>query len=248
MSKPLVTALAGAGALVLITGCASAPSTSPASCLATDWYALGLEDGHQGRSLGARNSVATSCAEWGVPPDMPAYLAGRDAGLVSFCRPERAFDLGASGASYNGSCAAHDEWLFLSAYNEGREKHALVSAVSSASSRLSRAESEISRIDRKIAEFNREIDQAYAGTRPQTDIAYNRARIAELEADRQKVIVRDLADARADLRFAERELDRWERDFAIRQRERELQAQLAEAEARAAAAEAELHRRQAGER
>jgi hypothetical protein len=247
MFKPLETALAGA-ALTLLAGCATAPSTSPASCLATDWYGLGVQDGQQGRVLGARNSIAASCAEWGVPPDMPAYHAGREAGLASFCRPERAFDLGASGSSYDGVCAAHDEWLFLSAYAEGREKHGLVSAVSSASSRLSRAESEISRIDRKIAEFNREIAQAEAGTRPQTDIAYNLSRIAELEADRQKLIVRDIADARADLRFAERELDRWERDFAVRQRERELQAQLAEAEARAAAAEAELRRRQASER
>ncbi len=234
--------LAGLAAGVMLAGCATEKMT-PATCAASDWYATGFADGTAGKPIDAVNRVSAQCFELGFRIDTDLYQRGRMDGLASYCTPQRAFSIGESGGSYNGVCADHDEALFVASLEEGLERRSYVSAVDSLVSALSSAESEIDRIDEKITTFEIEINQFEGGQRPNTDVAYNRRRIDELRRERADIVRRKIPDLRADLAIAERELDAYEREFALRQQARAYEAQIAEAEARAAAAERELANR-----
>ncbi len=232
-----------AGGLML-AGCAS-PKMTPASCAASDWYATGFADGAAGKPMDAVNRISAQCYELGFRVDTDLYQRGRMEGLSSYCTPQTAFSLGEAGGRYNGVCAYHDEALFVASLEEGLERRNYVSAVSSLVSALNAAEDDIQRIERKITEFELEIYQFDTGTRPNTDVAYNLRRIEELRRERADLERRTIPDLRVDLAIAERELDAYERDFALRQQARAYESRIAEAEARAAAAERELSDRTA---
>ena len=119
-------------------------------CATSDWSAVGYEDGSRGYTSERFGNHREACAKHGVTPDFQAYQQGRTGGLVEFCQPSRGFNLGASGSSYNGVCAANLEPDFLDAYRVGQQLHTLRSNVSSANSQIYVKESEIEDIERYI--------------------------------------------------------------------------------------------------
>lgn len=125
--------LALASACVL-TGCAG---MSEQACLVSDWRAVGFEDGARGRSVTTIGTYRQSCAKHGVTPDLDAYRAGHDEGVEIYCRPNNGFEVGRSGATYQGVCPANLESAFLANYDSGR--------------RLFELESALHRIDSQIA-------------------------------------------------------------------------------------------------
>ena len=94
-------------------------------CVNADWYAIGLEDGARGRALERLGDHRRACAEYNVAPDAARYVAGRDAGLKSFCTYERGFSEGRAGNYYAAACPALSASAFLAGYNRGRELHDL---------------------------------------------------------------------------------------------------------------------------
>lgn len=235
--------VAGLAASIMLAGCATEKMT-PGTCAASDWYAVGFSDGTAGKQMDAVNRISAQCFDLGFQIDTDLYQRGRMDGLVSFCTPQNGFSIGESGGSYNGACAYNDEGLFLASLEEGRERRSFVSAVDSAISALESAENDIDRIDEKITTFEIEISQFDAGVRPNTDVGYNLRRIDELRRERSDILRRRIPDLRADLAIAERELDAYERDFALRQQARAYESRIVEAEARAAEAERELAKRE----
>lgn len=117
--QPNPTRLATLAAIAALTlsGCAGMGKNE---CRAIDWRTVGYEDGATGQAIGRLTSRRQACAKHGVAPDLDAYLAGRDEGLLEFCRPANGFRVGARGRDYAGICPAHLDLAFTDAYQAGR--------------------------------------------------------------------------------------------------------------------------------
>jgi cell division protein FtsL len=131
----------GAGvALIFAGGCASMSSDE---CLATDWSAVGYEDGARGYTTERFSKHRKACAKHGVMADFPAYKQGREQGLVEYCQPGRGYDIGVSGGRYYGVCDVNLEPDFLDAYNAGYHLYSLRSNVSRTNASISAKEREL---------------------------------------------------------------------------------------------------------
>jgi hypothetical protein len=138
--KANLKVLGAALALLVMSGCAS---MSGDECLATDWSAVGFEDGARGYTTERFSKHRKACAKHGVTADFGAYQQGRQQGLVEYCQPGRGFDVGASGGRYYGVCSVDLEQDFLDAYNAGYHLYTLRSNVNRASSSIGAKEREL---------------------------------------------------------------------------------------------------------
>lgn len=119
--------------LAALAGCAG---MSEQACLTSDWRTVGFEDGTLGRSVGTIGSYRQQCAEHGVTPDLDAYRAGHAEGVQVYCRAAHGFEVGRSGAAYQGVCPSGLEADFVAAYNTGRHLYELESALQQTLSRI----------------------------------------------------------------------------------------------------------------
>ncbi|MDX1695997.1 MAG: DUF2799 domain-containing protein [Ketobacteraceae bacterium] len=103
---------------LLLSGCAT---LSEEECLNANWQTIGFEDGIQGYYTERVGQHREACAEYGVAPDMNAYLIGHAQGIERFCTHRKGLELGAKGASYNNVCPRELAEDFLSGYHEGRQ-------------------------------------------------------------------------------------------------------------------------------
>jgi hypothetical protein len=131
-------------ACALATGACS--SMGPEECAATDWTAVGYEDGARGLPADHFGNHRKACAKHGITADFAAYRDGRDEGLVEFCQPGRGYSLGVSGGHYHGVCDAALEEEFLDAYQVGHQLYSLRANVYDASARISDREYELERV------------------------------------------------------------------------------------------------------
>ena len=133
---------------VALAGCAT--GMSPQACQSADWRTVGFEDGVAGKSPAAIGNYRRSCADAGIAPDLDAYLAGRDDGLLTYCQAANGYTAGERGASYAGVCPPALEPAFLAAYEDGRAVYVLKRDVSRLESELSDALSDLDAIDQEI--------------------------------------------------------------------------------------------------
>jgi hypothetical protein len=131
--------LAAAALVFALAGCAG---MSEQACLTSDWRTVGFEDGSLGRSEATIGNYRKTCAEHGVAPDLDAYRAGHAEGVLNYCKAGNGFEVGHSGATYQGVCPADLEADFVAEYNTGRRLHDLEWA--------------LQRVDSQIASNNRE--------------------------------------------------------------------------------------------
>jgi hypothetical protein len=134
-------------ALLVMTGCAG---MSDEECMATDWSAVGYEDGARGYTAESFSRHRKACAKHGITADFNAYQAGRERGLVEYCQPGRGYDVGVSGGRYYGVCSADLEPDFLDAYNEGYHLFTLRSNVNRANSGIYAKEQELENVHNSI--------------------------------------------------------------------------------------------------
>ena len=85
-----------------VGGCATIPEEK---CASIDWFALGVEDGRAGFASDRLVKHREACAGVKVAPDERAWLEGRRAGLVEYCRLPAAVDHGLAGRGYAGVCS-----------------------------------------------------------------------------------------------------------------------------------------------
>ena len=131
------------GTLVM-SGCAS---MSADECAASDWRAVGYEDGSRGYTSDRFSTHRKACAKHGMTADFSAYQQGRGEGLVEYCQPSRGYNVGASGGYYHGVCPAELESGFLNAYRAGQELYTLRANVNSVNSAIYSKEAEIEAIE-----------------------------------------------------------------------------------------------------
>ncbi len=139
---------------VALSGCAGMSSEE---CLATDWSAIGYEDGSRGYTSDHFSKHRKACAKHGVTADFSDYQAGRTQGLNEYCQPGRGFNVGVNGGQYYGVCNAAQEGAFLDAYNTGHHLYTLRSAVSHANSSINSKKYELDRIEDQIIAHGAEI-------------------------------------------------------------------------------------------
>jgi hypothetical protein len=134
-------------ATLMMSGCAS---MSGEECVATDWSAVGFEDGARGYTTERFSKHRKACAKHGVTADFSAYQNGRDQGLVEYCQPGRGYDVGVNGGRYYGVCSVEREADFLDAYNAGYHLYTLRSNVNRATSSISAKERELENVADKM--------------------------------------------------------------------------------------------------
>lgn len=134
--KSSLVLLAMAG---LLGGCSA---MNEQACQSADWRTVGFEDGSQGRPVGTIGAYRQSCGKHGITPDLDAYRAGHDAGVVEYCKPSRGFEVGHSGAAYQGVCPTAMEGEFVAGYNQGRHLFELESAVRQIDSQIAGSQRE----------------------------------------------------------------------------------------------------------
>ncbi len=134
-------------ALLVMTGCAG---MSDEECMATDWSAVGYEDGARGYTAESFSRHRKACAKHGITADFGDYQAGRAQGLMEYCQPGRGYDVGVSGGRYYGVCSVDLEPDFLDAYNEGYHLYTLRSNVNRANSGIHAKEQELENVHGSI--------------------------------------------------------------------------------------------------
>lgn len=120
VGKSILTILALVTAL---SGCVSKPEK--ASCDQRDWFELGRSDGARGTTSDKLNRHREDCgpkprSDWDT-----MYANGRNAGLVEYCSPENALELGKSGIPYLYVCPVTMEQEFLKGYRKGQRAREL---------------------------------------------------------------------------------------------------------------------------
>lgn len=191
-------------AAVALAGCAT---MSEEQCLAGDWYGQGFTDGAAGYSYGRLNEHTEACARHGVYPDVSAYAAGRDQGLLQYCTPANGFRVGRAGTSYSGVCPGGLEADFMYGYNDGRVLWTADQQVAAAVNAINEARNRANNLEQQIrAEEDSLSDEAL--TQAQRDTI--RARIRRLRDDRERAFD-DMRRAERDADYARREVADLER-------------------------------------
>ncbi len=185
--------------LLGLSGCASMSSEE---CMNSDWRAVGYEDGSRGYTSSQFGSYRKACAKHGHTADFAAYQEGREAGLIEYCQPGRAFDVGARGSNYQGVCPADMEADFLDGYRAGYQLYTLRSNVSQAEGAIRSKESELESLAESISQA--EALLIARDTLPEdrvlllADLKRMSERTGELETEIE-VLIAELADHEAEL-------------------------------------------------
>ena len=205
-----VTSLLIALSSLLLGACAAKMSRD--ECRTVDWRTVGYEDGVAGQPGDRIGEHRRACAEYGVTPDLNAYLAGRTAGLREYCQPHNGYRAGANGYTYFDTCPADLAEAFEIAYDEGRALYVRERRVTDTEQQIEDRRREIRRLEDRVAESAFDVidttstaeerTQAVLDTKQAaerigrlkaeiTELEQERARYqAELDAYRQTVVLR----------------------------------------------------------
>jgi hypothetical protein len=134
-------------ALLALSGCAG---MSADECALSDWRTIGFEDGSMGYTADRVGSHRKACAKHGVAPDFEAYQSGWREGVRQFCQPSRGFNVGASGARYNGICPSDMEPEFVDAFNAGHRLYNLRASVNQATNQINARKAALERKEDRI--------------------------------------------------------------------------------------------------
>lgn len=117
----IVWTVAFALTLCGLTSCTSAPSADIATCEQADWYELGRRDGSQGSPTDRLSQHQKACPKNFTSEWETMYTNGRNAGLVEYCDPKNAYELGRMGGAYYYVCPSTVEPQFLTGYRRGQQ-------------------------------------------------------------------------------------------------------------------------------
>lgn len=180
-------------AMFAMSGCAT---MSGEECMATDWSAVGHEDGARGYTSERFSKHRKACAKQGVTANFSAYQEGREQGLVEYCQPGRGYSVGVNGGRYYGVCSVDLEARFLDAYNDGYHLYTLRSNVNYADSRINAKQRELENVEDAILQAEAALIDRETTTERRITLL---AELKDLSEDtgRLKAEIRDLYEERA---------------------------------------------------
>jgi len=134
--------------LLVLQGCAS---VSRDKCPTVDWYAIGYQEGVQGRFPADIADDPAACNQ------RADYVRGHEEGLKQYCEPRNGFTLGLGGHDVTAVCPEQLRAIFLAAYRDGKAIYDVDSQVRRLDEILDVNESELKRLaellQRKEAEL-----------------------------------------------------------------------------------------------
>lgn len=146
--------------LLVFLSIAACASLSKNECSTGDWYAIGFDDGKDGKLAGAQfDRHIEACGKHGIAPDSAKYDLGHEAGVRDFCGVTGAVALArknlnrhpstlakTSSHEYKGICPKDLEPRFLRVYVEN-----LRDRISQLNLELGKAEQEVRFMERDLA-------------------------------------------------------------------------------------------------
>ena len=132
---------------LLLSGCST---MNKSECLNADWRTIGYGDGARGYKAARIGEHRSSCAEYGVRPNLDAYNNGRQDGLRQYCTPTTGYNKGLSGYRYNGVCANHNERDFVEALNYGLAIYREVKILNNLKSQYRKQQDYIHRLEEEL--------------------------------------------------------------------------------------------------
>jgi hypothetical protein len=108
-------------ALVLAAWLAGCATLSKSECEAGNWRDIGMADGSHGTPASRFDKHVKACVRYDITPNRDLYLAGRETGLVSYCRLERAAKDGIIGLTNYKVCSGELGASFNRVYDEARD-------------------------------------------------------------------------------------------------------------------------------
>lgn len=170
--------------VVMLGGCAT--QMSQTECMSADWYAIGLEDGTRGQTMGRLTHHRRQCGEFGVTPDVQAYQQGRFEGLDYFCTLANGLSVGKRGQAYNNVCPSEMQYYFLTGYRLGREIHRVNTDIRKNRSKVTSIESEMASDEvtpERLAELRYELRTL------EQNFGRMQSRLEYLELEERRVVV-----------------------------------------------------------
>lgn len=137
-------------ALPLAVFLGSCAGLSEQECKTASWETIGYEHGVAGRSAQHLGHYRKACSAHGVTPDLAAYRRGRELGLLEFCQPARAYQLGRQGAGYPGVCPNDADGTLRSAFQAGSEVHHLEGNLRHTQRQLARKNGELKQLRKAL--------------------------------------------------------------------------------------------------
>ncbi|MBE9556653.1 MAG: DUF2799 domain-containing protein [Proteobacteria bacterium] len=183
-----------------------------AACQATDWWALGFEDGVKGLRADQFGKYRRECAPYGVTANIGDYLDGRDDGLVDYCRPQNGYRLGVGGNRYANVCPPDLERPFLDAHKDGAGLRERRAAVDKAENRLSQAKKRANSLERTIADKSTAMISPGTSMEGRINLGVEIKQLTQEKVD----LNRSIPQLEAELNEARRELDDYQASIAGR--------------------------------
>jgi hypothetical protein len=204
------TSLLIALSTLLLGACAAKMSRD--ECRTVDWRTVGYEDGVAGQPGDRIGEHRRACAEYGVTPDLNAYLAGRTAGLREYCQPHNGYRAGANGYTYFDTCPADLAEAFEIAYDEGRALYVRERRVTDTEQQIEDRRREIRRLEDRVAESAFDVIDTTSTTEERTQAVLDTKQAAE-RIGRLKAEITELEKERA--RY-QAELDAYRQTVVLR--------------------------------
>jgi hypothetical protein len=135
--------------LALLQGCATLDKDE---CMLADWRLIGYEDGVAGKSATAVGEYRKDCAKHAVVPDLAMYRAGREEGLLQYCKADNGYRLGNAGRGLAAVCPTALQGDFRDAYNAGRKLYLARSAVNNTHSHINSRKQTLSNLEESRAQ------------------------------------------------------------------------------------------------
>ncbi len=109
-----------------LTSCATLDQSE---CKSANWEIIGLEDGSNGRYPSYIGKHRKACADYGIAPDLKAYLRGHQSGLREFCTEQNGYERALSGHANKNICPAELSNSFNRGYQKGYQLYLLQSKI-----------------------------------------------------------------------------------------------------------------------
>lgn len=183
-----------------------------AACRATDWWALGMEDGVKGLPSDQFGQYRRECAPYGVTADIMAYLDGRDEGLREYCKPQNGFRAGSEGRRYNNVCPQGLEAAFSQAHADGMGLYDRQIAAQNASDRLVHARRRADDLELIIADKSTAMISPSMTMEARINLGIELKQLTQEKVD----LERSIPQLETDLNAAQSELDAYRNSLGNR--------------------------------
>ncbi|MDO6564814.1 DUF2799 domain-containing protein [Amphritea sp. 1_MG-2023] len=177
--------------VLLSIGLVSCATLDQEGCLTADWQLIGFNDGVAGRAAKRLEQHRDACAEYGVVPQIEAYLQGHDRGVIRYCTAMNGYAVARSGASFNAVCRGDRRSAFAQGFRLGSEAYQQIERIAEIKREISDLQAQ-QREDKRLLHNQREQLMAQHLTQDQRSFLRHEIRQLEMNIRLRTVATRQL--------------------------------------------------------